>query len=56
VKAVLAEPRQVTRAFHPEPEGDLLPLPNGSNAEVLVGEPAYQVTSGEIVAITVDNP
>lgn len=47
----MEEKRQVSRVFHPEPQGELMALPNGSNAQVLVGEPAYQLTSGEIVAL-----
>lgn len=47
----MAETRQISRVFHPEPEGDLLMLANGSNAQVLKGEAAYQLTTGELIAI-----
>ena len=54
---VLAEKRIVTRIWHPAPEGGpLFDVGAGVNAEVLTGDPAYQLTSGEIVAITEDNP
>lgn len=49
--AAQAESRQVTRVFYPEVSGELLPLPNGTNAALAVGEPGYQITSGEIIAI-----
>jgi hypothetical protein len=52
--AMREEKRQVVRCWYPEPRGALFALDNGSNAEVLIGNPAYQVTSGEIV--TLDNP
>jgi hypothetical protein len=51
IEAVRAEERQVTRVWHPEPEGALLHLKDGVHAEVLIGEPAYQVSSGETVAL-----
>jgi hypothetical protein len=51
VKAALAEPRHVVRLWHPAAEGELLDLGNGINAEIQVGDPAYQLTSGEIVAL-----
>jgi len=43
--------RLTTRIWYPEPRGDLFDLGNGINAQVLIGSPAYQVSSGEIVAI-----
>lgn len=43
--------RLATRIWFPEPRGDLFDLGNGINAAILVGAPAYQVSSGEIVAI-----
>ena len=49
--AVRAEPGQVVRCWFPEPRGALFELPNGANAEVLIGAPAYQLTSGDIVAL-----
>jgi hypothetical protein len=51
IEAVRAEERQVTRVWHPEPEGELLHLKDGVHAEVLVGDPAYQISSGETVAL-----
>ena len=49
--AVHDERRQVVRMWFPEQRDALYALGNGTNAEVLIGEPAYQVTSGEIVAL-----
>lgn len=49
--AVRADKRQVSRCWYPTARGALLALDNGSNAEVLIGDPAYQVTSGEIIAL-----
>lgn len=49
--AVQAEARQVTRVSHPEPLGELLPLPNGTNAVLAVGEPGYTLTTGEFIAV-----
>lgn len=46
-----AETRIVTRMWYPERRPALFNLGNGINAEVLIGDPAYQVTSGEIVAL-----
>ena len=46
-----AEKRLVTRIWHPEAVGDLFDIGNGVNAVVVVGDPAYQVTSGDIVAL-----
>lgn len=46
-----AEKRLVTRVWHPEAKGELLDLGAGVNAEILTGDPAYQLTSGEIVAL-----
>lgn len=48
---VRAEKRLVTRIWHPTPEGELFDLGQGVSAQVLMGDPAYQVTSGEIVAL-----
>lgn len=45
--AVSAEKRMVTRIWHPTAPCDLHHLREGIHAEVLEGEPAYQVTSGE---------
>jgi hypothetical protein len=46
-----AEKRQVVRCWYPEARGDLFELGNGVHAEVLIGNPAYQVSSGDIVAV-----
>lgn len=51
MQAARADKRVVTRVWFPEERGDLLDVGNGINAQVLVGDPAYQVTSGEIVAL-----
>lgn len=51
MQAARKDGRLVTRVWFPEPRGDLLDIGNGINAQVLVGDPAYQVTSGEIVAL-----
>jgi len=51
MQAARAESRLATRVWFPEDRGELLDLGNGINAQILVGEPAYQVTSGEIVAL-----
>jgi hypothetical protein len=40
----------VATVWHPEPEGDVLNTPDG-NIRVLKGEPAYQLTTGEKVAL-----
>jgi len=56
---VLAEPRFVTRIWHPAPEGGPLfdtRAGAGINAEVLIGDPAYQVTTGDIITITDEVP
>lgn len=49
--AARGESRLVTRVWYPEQRHALLDLGNGINAEVLIGDPAYQLTSGEIVAL-----
>lgn len=49
--AVRGEARTVTRCWHPEAEPGLIDTGNGVMAEILVGNPAYQVSSGEIVAL-----
>jgi hypothetical protein len=51
IDAIRAEPGQVVRCWFPEPRGPLFQLDNGANAEVLIGAPAYQLTSGDIVAL-----
>jgi hypothetical protein len=51
ITAARADARLTTRIWYPEPRGDLLDIGNGINAQVLIGAPAYQVSSGEIVAI-----
>lgn len=49
--AARAEPRLVTRVFHPAPEEDLLHLDNGVYAHVETGPAAYQLTTGDIVEL-----
>lgn len=51
MSAVQAEKRRVTHVFHPEPAHDLLHLGQGIHARVAVGEPSYQLDSGETVAL-----
>jgi hypothetical protein len=51
MEAARKDGRLVTRMWYPEPRGDLFDLGNGINAAVLIGPPAYQVSSGETVAI-----
>lgn len=51
ITAARKDARLTTRIWYPEPRGHLFDIGNGINAEVLVGAPAYQVSSGEIVAI-----
>lgn len=41
----------VSRVFHPEPQGELVELRDGINAGVAVGEPGYQLSSGELVRL-----
>lgn len=42
---------QVSRCWHPAPQAELIPARDGSNIAVLTGEPAYQLSSGEVVAL-----
>ena len=49
--AARKDARLATRIWHPDARGDLFDLGGGINAQVLIGNPAYQVSSGEIVAI-----
>lgn len=49
--SIHAEKQQVVRCWHPAPQGDLAQLKNGSNVEVSAGEAAYQLTTGEIIAL-----
>lgn len=49
--AARAEPRLVTRVFHPAPEETILHLDNGVHAHVETGPAAYQLTTGEIVEL-----
>lgn len=49
--AARADKRLAVRVWYPEARGELLHLDNGIHAEVLIGNPAYQVSSGEIVAL-----
>lgn len=41
---------QVVRIWHPSAPSALVHAADGSGIEVLAGEPAYQLTSGVIVA------
>lgn len=49
--AMRAEKRQVVRCWYPESRGELFDLGRDINAQVLIGDPAYQVTDGEIVSL-----
>lgn len=51
MSAVLTEVAQVTRVFHPEPPVELIELANGTNAQVVVGDAGYQITTGELIAV-----
>lgn len=50
-EAVRGEHRIVARCWHPEATPGLIDTGNGVMAYLLVGNPAYQVSSGEIVAL-----
>jgi len=41
---------QIAAVFHPEAEGDVLETKMG-NVRVCKGDPAYQLTTGEIVSL-----
>lgn len=49
--AARSDARLATRVWFPEDRGAHFELNNGVNCAVLIGEPAYQVSSGEIVAL-----
>lgn len=51
IAAATAESRAVTHVWHPEAAGALVDVGAGVNARVAAGEPAYQVSDGEIVAL-----
>lgn len=46
-----AEPRVVTACWHPESTGGYVEQSNGVMVRHAAGEPAYQVSSGEIVVL-----
>lgn len=48
---VRGEKRLVARLWHPAARPGLFDQGHGVMAEVLVGNPAYQLSSGEIVAL-----
>ncbi|HEX7644846.1 MAG TPA: hypothetical protein VF472_21810 [Burkholderiaceae bacterium] len=50
--AVKAERAQVSRCWHPEAPIELIDLGRDLRARVLVGEPAYQLSSGEIIKVS----
>lgn len=50
VDAVNAHSGIVSTAWHPEPKSELIGT-NASDVRVLVGEPAYQLSTGEIIAL-----
>lgn len=43
--------RQVVRIWHPEAKDSLILHKNGSGIEVLKGDAAYQLTTGEVVEV-----
>jgi hypothetical protein len=43
--------RPITHVWHPKPPCALLEIGNNITARVLVGEPAYQLVTGEIVTL-----
>lgn len=49
--AVRNEKRLVARCWHPEAVPGLIDTGDGVMAESLVGNPAYQLSSGDIVAL-----
>jgi hypothetical protein len=51
MEAARNDARLATRVWFPEDRGAHFELNNGVNCAVLIGEPAYQVSSGEIVAL-----
>lgn len=51
IDAARAETRLVSRCFYPEPRSALLELGAGINAAVVIGEPGYQLSSGEIITL-----
>jgi hypothetical protein len=51
VEVVTSAQEQVARCWHPEPAAPLIQARNGSNIEVLAGDPAYQFSSGRKVVI-----
>lgn len=50
VEAVQAESGLVSTAWHPEAEADVIST-NASDVRVLAGEPAYQLSTGEIITL-----
>lgn len=50
VEAVQAESGLVSTAWHPEAEADVIST-NASDVRVIAGEPAYQLSTGEIVTL-----
>lgn len=56
MELVRKAPHQVTRCWHPAPRGELVDLGRDRMAQVLVGEPAYQMTDGRIVKVLSCSP
>lgn len=46
-----ASEHQVSRCWYPDADLELIDMANGSMVAVLVGEPAYQLSSGEIILL-----
>ncbi|MES2148601.1 MAG: hypothetical protein V4508_02300 [Pseudomonadota bacterium] len=46
---VRAVRHQVARCWHPDARGEVFDMPNGSMVAVLVGAPAYQLSTGETI-------
>jgi len=51
VDEVLSERRQVVRFWHPDKFDSIIHAKNGAGIEVCVGNPAYQLTTGEIIEV-----
>jgi uncharacterized membrane protein len=51
IEAVRASEKRVTRMFYHEARPELFDLGNGVNACVVLGDPGYQTTDGEIVTL-----
>jgi hypothetical protein len=48
---VRAEKREVARCWHPLAPVAFLDMPRGYNVAVCAGQPAYQLSNGEIITL-----